>query len=87
MGSNLSLSLRRPGPHKYTGFLRESVQILESNPHAPASDRALCQWVRLQVIASELAVAYEFDEPMAVVSIHNPRTRAEKGAFSRCLQD
>ena len=87
MGSNLSLSLRRPGPHKYTGFLRESVRILESSPHAPASDRVLCQWVRLQVIASELAVAYEFDEPMAVVSIHSPRTRAAMGAFSRRLQD
>ena len=87
MGSDLLLSLRRPGPHKCTGFLRESVRILESNPHAPVSDRALCQWVRLQVIASELAVTYEFDEPMAVVSIHNPQTRAEMGAFSRRLQD
>lgn len=87
MCSNVSLILRRPNMHKYTVFMRESVDILESSPHAVASDRVLCQWVRLQVIAMELAVAFEFDEPMAAVSIDNPRTRTQMMGFSSRLQE
>ncbi|KAF8249044.1 hypothetical protein K440DRAFT_231306 [Wilcoxina mikolae CBS 423.85] len=85
--SNVAVALRRPNMLKFTSFMRESVEILETSPQAAPSDKEFCQWIRLQLIADELAVTFEFDDPSSNLSIEEPRMQLAVRGYARRLQE
>lgn len=85
--SNVAIALRRPNMLKVTSFIRESIQVLETSPQAVPSDKEFCQWIKLQIIADELAVAFELDDPSSNLSIEDPRMQLAVRGFARRLQE
>ncbi|KAF8543337.1 hypothetical protein BDD12DRAFT_726571 [Trichophaea hybrida] len=85
--SNVAIALRRPNMLKFTSFMRESVEILETSPLAAPSDKEFCQWIKLQLIADELAVKFELDDPSSDISIEDPRMQLAIRGFARRLQE
>ncbi|KAI9755793.1 MAG: hypothetical protein M4579_004156 [Chaenotheca gracillima] len=73
--SNASISLRRPNLIRWSGFMQESVEVLESSAEAYRSDNLLCQFVRLQRVGEDISVQFSMDDPMALVGIADPKTQ------------
>jgi hypothetical protein len=72
---------------RFSRFMKESVKILETSPDAEESDKVLCQWVKLQVIAEEMAETFEFDDPSVELSIEEPRVQVALRQYSARLEE
>lgn len=72
LASQVSVQLRRPNLLRFSTFMDESLDILESSSASCQLDRIFCQFIRLQRIAEEMAELFSFDDPMAKVSIRDP---------------
>lgn len=84
---NASMAQRRPNLLRYTMFMSECVEVLESSPEAAPSDKVLCQWVKLQKIAEEIGIGFAFDDPNAIVSIDDARVQFSLKGFARQLEE
>lgn len=84
---NSSMAQRRPNLLRYTMFMSECVEVLESSPEAAPSDKVLCQWVKLQKIAEEIGIGFAFDDPNATVSIDDARVQFSLKGFARQLEE
>lgn len=84
---NASMAQRRPNLLRYTMFMSECVEVLESSPEAAPSDKVLCQWVKLQKIAEEIGIGFAFDDPNATVSIDDTRVQFSLKGFARQLEE
>ncbi|KAH0613496.1 uncharacterized protein H6S33_005382 [Morchella sextelata] len=84
---NVSMALRRPNLLRFTDFMDECLEVLESSPQAAASDKAFCQWVKLQKIADEIGIGFAFDDPNANVTIDDQRVQFSLKGFAKQLED
>jgi hypothetical protein len=66
---NAAMGLRRPNLVRWTPFMQDCVDCLESSSEAAPTDPALCNWVRIQHIAEEIGTAFSMDDPTAQISI------------------
>lgn len=85
MACNTSMGLRRPNLIRWTNYLQECVEFLETSADALPSDRTLCQWVRSQHIAEEVAIQFSMDDPFATVSISDSKVHHALKGFERDL--
>ena len=85
--SHVSVSLRRPNMLKFSNFMQESMEILEKGHGTAPSDIVLVQWVRLQIIAEEVAVSFEFDDPDSTVTLDDPKIKLAVRGFGRRLDE
>lgn len=83
---NASMGLRRPNLIRWTQFMADSVDILEHSPDAAPTDKILCQWVRSQHIAEEIGTQFSMDDPVANVSIADPKVQHALKGFERDLE-
>lgn len=67
--TSISMILRRPILFRYTDYMRECLEYLESAEDALPSDKLLCQHVRLAHIAEDIAVQFALDDPAVSLSI------------------
>ncbi|KAI9808071.1 MAG: hypothetical protein M1826_004368 [Phylliscum demangeonii] len=81
-----SMSLRRPNLIRWTPYMGECVEVLESGDAVP-SDRLLCQWVRLQRIAEEVGVQLAMDDPCATVRLSDWKVQCLVKEFECQLED
>ncbi|KAI5851677.1 hypothetical protein DFP73DRAFT_164638 [Morchella snyderi] len=84
---NVSMALRRPNLLRFTDFMDECIEVLESSSQAAASDKAFCQWVKLQKIADEIGIGFAFDDPNANVTIDDQRVQFSLRGFAKQLED
>lgn len=84
---NVSVAQRRPNLLRFTEFMDECLEVLENSPQAAPSDKALCQWVKLQKIAEEIGIGFAFDNPNANVSIDEQRVQFSLKGFAKQLED
>lgn len=84
---NVSMAQRRPNLLRFTKFMDECIEVLESSPEASPTDRNLCQWVKLQKIAEEVGIGFAFDDPNANVSIDDERVQFSLKGFARQLEE
>ena len=87
MCANASMSLRRPLLIRWTGYMDDSLQLLESSPEALDSDKWLVSLVRGQHIAEEVGFQFSMDDPTVEVSITEPKTQYHLKAFERQLTE
>jgi Fungal specific transcription factor domain len=81
-----SMGLRRPNLVRWTSYMTECVEVLETSPEAAPSDKFLCQWVRSQKIAEEVGTQFSMDDPFATVTISDPKVQYALKGFERDLQ-
>lgn len=87
MSSNIALALRRPNLLHFTRFMQECVEDLEKNPKAVESDRNLCQWVRMQMIAEEVGKEFAFGDAEGATLVEDSRVQSLwQGFATRLLQ-
>ena len=83
---NTAMGLRRPNLIRWTPYMAECVQILETSPQAFPSDQALCAWVRSQHIAEEVGYEFSMDDPSAKISISDDKVNYALKKFEQDLE-
>lgn len=83
---NASMGLRRPNLIRWTPFMQDCVEFLETSPEAAPSDQTLCKWVRIQHIAEEIGTQFSMDDPTACVSIADSKVQYALKGFERDLE-
>jgi hypothetical protein len=84
---NASMGMRRPNLIRWSHFIADSVNVLEHSPEAAPSDITLCQWVRSQYIAERIAIEFSMDDPVANVSIADPKVQYALKSFETDLEN
>lgn len=83
----VSISLRRPAMMRVTTYARECLDYLENSPQAAPGDRMLVAWVRLWVIAEEIASAFSYEDTGDIASIFDTTTQLMTKAFEKRLRE
>lgn len=84
---NVSMGLRRPNLIRWTNFMADSIDVLETSPEAAPSDKLLCQWVRSQHIAEDIGTQFSMDDPGANVNISDLKVQYALKGFERDLEN
>jgi hypothetical protein len=86
MCSASAMGLRRPNLIRWSSYMGECVEVLESSPDAASTDKFLCQLVRNQRIAEEVSIQFQMDDPCAIVNIADPKVQYALRGFERDLE-
>jgi hypothetical protein len=78
---NASMGLRRPNLIRWSPYMADCVGVLENSPDAYLSDKSLTQWVRSQHIAEDVGIQFSMDDPVANVSIADPKVQYALNGF------
>lgn len=81
------MALRRPILIRWQPYMDECVEMLEAAPDAYPSDRALCQWAKLQHIAEDVAFQFSMDDPTGYVAVSDAKTQYALKGFTGQLND
>ena len=87
MCCNAAMGLRRPNLIRWTPFMQECVETLETSPDAAPSDRALCAWVQMQHISEQVGTAFCMDDPSANVSMNDSTVQYALKGFENSLEN
>lgn len=82
---NTAMSLHRPNLIRWTPFMTESLEILETSPDAAPTDKYFCHLVWTHRLAEEVGEQFSLDDPSAVVNITDARTQYALRALERDL--
>jgi len=84
---SISMCLRRPNLVRWSKYMDECIEVLETSDLALPSDKILCQHVLLQHINEEIGNQFCMDDPSAPVSITDAKVQMSVKAFERALDD
>lgn len=85
LASNVAMALHRPNLIRWTSFMTECMDILESSPEAFPSDKYLCHLVWTHRLAEEVGIQFSMDDPGAFVNIAEPKVQYALRGFERDL--
>lgn len=85
--ASASMVLRRPNLVHWTKYMEECVQILETSPEAPASDKLFCQHIKIQHICEDVSVQFSMDDNTASISITDPKVTYALNVLETDLKD
>lgn len=80
------MSLHRPNMLRFSNYMAECVEFLESSPNASLNDHRLFAWIQLQRIMEECSTSFAFDDPSASVSLKEPRIQLMLKGFEKKLK-
>ncbi|PUU74790.1 hypothetical protein B9Z19DRAFT_936824, partial [Tuber borchii] len=83
---SFAMFFRRPNMLRFTPFMAECVQELETNPKAAKTDISLAKLVKMQKIAEDVGNEFAFDQVDAVVDLQEERVRLKLEEFNRRLK-
>lgn len=78
--------MRRPHLLTWTNYLKECTDVLETSSDSVTSDLFLCQLVRGQQIAEQVAFQFSMDDPFATVTLSDPKTQYQIKGFEKDLE-
>ncbi len=79
------MALHRPNLVRWTPFMAECVEVLQSSPEAAPTDRYLCHLVWTHRMAEDVGLQFAMDDPSVVVNLTDPRTQYALRGFEREL--
>ncbi|KAL7946699.1 hypothetical protein V8C42DRAFT_293674 [Trichoderma barbatum] len=82
---NTSMSLHRPNLIRWTPFMTECLEILETSPDAAPTDKYFCHLVWTHRLAEEVGSQFSLDDPSTMVNITDARTQYALRALERDL--
>src|ERR1700761_8781475 len=65
--------LRRPNLVRWTNYMKECIEVLETHPDAFPSDKMFCQYVKIQHICEDIGLQFLMDDNTANISITDPK--------------
>lgn len=86
MSANTAMALHRPNLIRWTPFMAECVDILESSPDASPTDKYFCHLVWTHHQAEEVGVQFSMDDPANAVNLADIRTQYALKAFERDME-
>lgn len=85
LASNTAMSLHRPNLIRWTPFMSESQELLQTSPNAAPSDKYFCHLVWTHHLGEEAGVQFSMDDPSVQVSITDSRTQYSLRVLERDL--
>ncbi|KAK3955959.1 hypothetical protein QBC32DRAFT_332115 [Pseudoneurospora amorphoporcata] len=86
LATNTSMALHRPNLIRWSSFMEESVNILETSPEAAPTDKYLCHMIWTHRLAEEVGINF-FDDHNSGCSITIPRTQHLLSYFEHKLDE
>ncbi|KAF2469107.1 uncharacterized protein BDR25DRAFT_51123 [Lindgomyces ingoldianus] len=83
---SITMVLRRPILLRWTKYMEESVNILETSTEALPSDKILLQHIKMAHIGENISVQFCMDDPSVEVSISEPKVIYALKIFENELQ-
>lgn len=82
---NTAMALHRPFLLRWTSFMAECMDILESSPEAAPTDKYFCHLVWTHRLAEEIGFQFCMDDPSVSVSLSDHMTQHRIRSFEREL--
>ncbi|KAK3694326.1 hypothetical protein B0T22DRAFT_68017 [Podospora appendiculata] len=86
LATNTSMALHRPNLIRWTPFMAECVDILETSPDAAPTDRYFCHLIWTHKLAEEVGIQFSMDDPASTPNISDSRTQYALRGFERELE-
>jgi hypothetical protein len=86
LASNVAMALHRPNLIRWTSFMTECIDVLESSPESASSDKYLCHLVWTHRLAEEVGIQFSMDDPSTFVNISEPKVQYALRGFERDLE-
>lgn len=87
MAVNASMALRRPLLCRWSPYMDECIDILQSSPEAQPSDRTLIHWAKLSRISEEIGFQFSMDDPSSNLSLNDTKVQYAMKGFERQLNE
>lgn len=84
--TNTAMALHRPFLLRWTSFMSECLDVLESSPEAAPSDKYFCHLVRTHQLAEEIGFQFCMDDPTVSVNLSEYMTQHKVRGFERELE-
>lgn len=79
--------LRRPNLLRWSNYMQECVDLLESSPDAAPSDPLFTQHIKIQRICDEISVSFAMEDPTASISILDPKVEYTLNVLEKKLNE
>ncbi|KAK4144925.1 transcriptional regulator WAR1, partial [Dichotomopilus funicola] len=86
MTTNTAMALHRPNLLRWTPFMAECVEILQSSPEAAPTDKYLCHLVMSHKVAEDVSIHFSMDDPMSTPNLAEARTQYVLKGLERDLE-
>ena len=86
LATNTAMALHRPNLIRWSPFLAECIDVLETSPDAAPTDRLLCQLILAHKLAEEVGVQFSMDDFTTTPNIADARTQYVLRGFERELE-
>jgi hypothetical protein len=86
MATNTAMALHRSNLIRWTPFVAECIDVLESSPDAAPTDKYLCHLVLAHKLAEEIGIQFSMDDPASTPNLAEPRTQHALRGFERELE-
>lgn len=70
---------------RFTTFMSECLEVLETSPDAAPTDKRLAAYVRIQRIMEECVTSFSLDDPGNTVSLADERVQHMLKAYEKQL--
>jgi hypothetical protein len=84
--ASASMVLRRPNLVRWTNYMNECIEVLETHPDALPSDKLFCQHVKNQRICEDIGSQFLMDDSTANISITDPKVTYALNVFENDLK-
>ncbi|KAK3623835.1 hypothetical protein LTR56_021389 [Elasticomyces elasticus] len=85
--ASASMVLRRPNLVRWTNYMKECIEVLETHPDAYESDKLFCQHVKIQHICEDIGLQFLMDDNTATISITDPKVSYALNVLENQLKD
>ncbi|KAK4162545.1 hypothetical protein QBC43DRAFT_241255 [Cladorrhinum sp. PSN259] len=86
LATNTSMALHRANLIRWTPFMAECMDVLESSPEAVPTDKYFCHLVWTHKLAEEVGIQFSMDDPAYTPNIADLRTQHALRGFERELE-
>jgi hypothetical protein len=86
MATNTAMALHRSNLIRWTPFVAECMDVLESSPDAAPTDKYLCHLVWTHKLAEDVGIQFSMDDPASTPNLAEPRTQHALKGFERELE-
>ncbi|EJT75879.1 hypothetical protein GGTG_05807 [Gaeumannomyces tritici R3-111a-1] len=86
LASNTSMTLHRPNLIRWTPFMTECLEVLQSSPDAAPTDAYFCHLVWTHRLSEEVGIQFNMEDPTAAIDLADPRTRHAIRGFEREIE-
>ena len=85
--ASASMVLRRPNLLRWTNYMKECIDVLETSSDALPSDKLFCQHIKVQYICENIGMQFLMDDNTATVSITDPKVTYQLNVLENDLKN